>query len=364
MKRLLSVLAVISIGIGLAGGVWADDNPLKISGFVDVYANVNLNSPASRSNLLHNFDFSERQISLNLTEVVFERKASPVGFRADFDFGPTTTWVHTIIDSDGDGVADTLDDTFAHLQQAYVSYVVPVGKGLTVDAGKFVTHQGSEVIETKDNWNYTRSLLFAWAIPYFHVGVRGNYPISDKLFINGYILNGINRIADNNSGKTFGVQVGLTPTAKLPILLNWLGGPEGESNSLDDWRHIVDVVATLNVNDKLSLMANFDYGVQLDSENESSIWTGVAGYARYALANSWAIIPRAEWFKDRDGFATGTAQSLIEGTLTLEKKIKDSLLTRLEGRLDISDEEVFEKDDPEEKSKSQFTLLAGAVYSF
>jgi hypothetical protein len=362
MKRLLSVLAVISIGIGLVGGVWADDNPLKISGFVDVYANVNLNSPTSRSNPLHNFDLSERQISLNLTEVVFERKALPVGFRADFDFGPTTTWVHTIIDSDGDGVADSVDDTFEHLQQAYVSYVVPVGKGLTVDAGKFVTHQGSEVIETKDNWNYTRSLLFAWAIPYFHVGVRGNYPISDKLFINGYILNGINRIADNNSGKTFGAQVGLTPTAKLPILLNVIAGPEQNDNN-SDWRFIFDAVATLNVNDKLSLMANFDYGVET-LEPENAVWVGIAGYARYALANSWAIIPRGEWYKDRDGFTTGTAQNLIEGTLTLEKKIKDNLLTRIEGRLDISDEEVFEKDDPAEKSKSQFTILAGAVYSF
>jgi hypothetical protein len=299
---------------------------------------------------------------LSLAEIVLQKEASPAGFRIDLDFGPTTAWVHTL-DADGDGAADAGDGgIFQHLQQAYISYVAPVGKGLTIDAGKFVTHQGAEVIETENNWNYSRSLLFAWAIPYFHLGVHGGYPVSDKLVLNGYIYNGVNRITDNNSGKTFGVQVGLTPVEKLLILLNWIGGPEQENNN-SDWRHIVDIVATLNVTDKLSFMANFDYGVEMQ-EPENAIWTGVAGYARYAITDSIAVIPRGEWFKDRDGFATGTAQNLIEGTLTFENQIKEGLLLRLEGRVDRSDEAFFETDDPKEKSKSQFTLLGGAIYSF
>jgi Putative beta-barrel porin-2, OmpL-like. bbp2 len=28
---------------------------------------------------------------------------------------------------------------------------------------------GNEVIETKDNWNYGRSLLFTLAVPYYHM---------------------------------------------------------------------------------------------------------------------------------------------------------------------------------------------------
>jgi len=35
-----------------------------------------------------------------------------------------------------------------------------------MDLGKFVTSAGAEVIEAKDNWNYSRSLLFVNAIPY------------------------------------------------------------------------------------------------------------------------------------------------------------------------------------------------------
>ena len=37
-----------------------------------------------------------------------------------------------------------------------------------MDFGKFVTSAGAEVIEAKDNWNYSRSLLFVNAIPYLH----------------------------------------------------------------------------------------------------------------------------------------------------------------------------------------------------
>ena len=55
-----------------------------------------------------------------------------------------------------------------------------MGKSLQVDAGKFVTHMGFEVIESKDNWNYSRGLLFQFAIPYFHTGVRVTGPINDN----------------------------------------------------------------------------------------------------------------------------------------------------------------------------------------
>ena len=53
---------------------------------------------------------------------------------------------------------------------AYLSYQAPVGKGLEIDFGKFVTALGFEVIKTKDDLNYSRSLLFTMAIPFYHMG--------------------------------------------------------------------------------------------------------------------------------------------------------------------------------------------------
>ena len=82
----------------------------------------------------------------------------------------------------------------------------PVGKGLQLDFGKFVTPMGAEVIETKDNWNYSRSLLFALAIPYYHAGLRATYNFSDKFAASAYLVNGWNDVVDNNHGKTIGFQ--------------------------------------------------------------------------------------------------------------------------------------------------------------
>jgi hypothetical protein len=79
-----------------------------------------------------------------------------------------------------------------YLKEAYFSYLAPAGKGLQLDFGKFVTPAGAEVIETKDNWNYSRGLLFSYAIPYYHFGMRAKYSFNDKYSLTGYVVNGWN----------------------------------------------------------------------------------------------------------------------------------------------------------------------------
>ena len=39
------------------------------------------------------------------------------------------------------------------------------------------------MIEAKDNWNYTRGLLFTWAIPFYHVGVRATLPVGERVTV-------------------------------------------------------------------------------------------------------------------------------------------------------------------------------------
>ena len=78
------------------------------------------------------------------------------------------------------------------MKEAYLEYMAPIGKGLQINVGKFVTPAGAEVIETKDNWNYTRGILFAWAIPYFHTGLSAKYAFNRKFALTGYLVNGWN----------------------------------------------------------------------------------------------------------------------------------------------------------------------------
>src|SRR2546425_718421 len=130
-----------------------------------------------------------------------------------------------------------------YLKEAYFSYLAPVGKGLQVDIGKFVTPHGAEVIETKDNWNYSRGLLFSWAIPYYHFGARAKYAFNEKYSLTGFFVNGWNNVVDNNTGKTYGMSFAWTPSKKFGIVQNYMAGPE-QTDINSNWRQLSDTVIT------------------------------------------------------------------------------------------------------------------------
>lgn len=361
MKNRGGWIIAIAFFMLTAGDLFAEEaakSPVLISGFVDIYYSYNFNTPVNMNNELRNFDLKSDQFSLNMAEIVFSKTPSadaPTGFRIDLDFGPTTDLVHT--PATGVPVAD--QETFKHIQQAYVSLM---SGPATIDFGKFVTHLGAEVIETKDNMNYSRGLLFAWAIPYYHTGVRVSVPLSEALFINGYVYNGTNVVTDNNDAFTYGTAIGITPFKGLSLIQNWIGGPERSVNTSDS-KHTLDTVATLNLTDQLTLAANYDYGWE-DFPAGKKSWKGIAGYLRYAATDRSAAVVRYEWFDDVDGNQTGTAQELQEVTLTGEYKLAGNLLTRIEYRRDWSDRNIFDKDAGVDNTDSQATALIGMVYIF
>lgn len=327
---------------------------LKFTGFVDVYATYNINRPASRKNALHNFDFNSDEFSLNMAEFAIEKPADPIGFRVDIGFGDTMDWIHSADPS--------TSQTLRHLEQAYLSFKVPSTQNFTVDVGKFVTQHGAEVIETKDNWNYSRGLLFGWAIPYYHFGARARYDFTDSTFVGVTVVNGWNNVSDNNGGKTYGFQLGFRPVKKVSIIQNYMVGAE-QAGGDSPHRQLFDTVVTVQANDRLSFLFNYDYG--RDAVGQDSVyWTGVAGYVRYALTPRFALISRTEWFSDPYGFSTGTAQRLKEVTATFETTIHENLVSRFEYRVDWSDEKVFDVRDRIADSRFQNGLIGGLYVFF
>jgi hypothetical protein len=328
----------------------------ELAGTFDTYFHYNFNTPATGTlTPLRNFDFGHNQFSFALAELAFSKAATAddrVGFRLDLDYGPVTDWVHSV---DPAGV-----EVVKHFQQAYISYLAPVGSGLTFEVGKFVTQHGAEVIEAKDNWNYSRSLLFSWAIPYYHMGARVGYSLNDKLTLGATLNNGWNNVQDNNSQKTYGVQAVIKPIASLSIVQNYMGGPEQTDNT-DDWRHLADTTVTYTVNDRFSVMGNYDYGRD-ELAGQTVSWQGVGLYAKGQFTPYFAVIPRYEYFSDEDGFTTGAAQNLQEFTLTAELKHSQGLIMRLEYRRDWSDVDFFEKNGG--FTDNQNTFSVGLIYSF
>lgn len=328
----------------------------EIGGLLDAHFSWYTTKPDGDASF-RNFDTRHNQFRVSMAQLWIAKAPAPdsrAGFKVRLSVGPATTIVQSLEPESSPAVLQNIEEGF-------ISYLAPIGKGLQFDVGKFVTQHGAEVIESKDNWNYSRSMLFALAIPYYHSGVRATYSPHAKVTVMGAIVNGWNNVVENNGAKTFGAQVAYRPTGALTLVQNYMTGPEQSGNN-DNWRQLSDTTATLAVNPKLSLMFNYDYGTDV-VEGVRAHWQGVAGYARFQ-PNKWvAFSPRFEWYDDAQGFTTGTVQTLKEVTGTFEVKPTDSFIWRLEYRTDLSDMPVFKASGGGLK-KNQTSIGMGVIYSF
>lgn len=320
---------------------------MDFSFLFDGYVDGNFNQPDSGFNQYRNFDFRADTMHVSMGKVTIDRAPAPVGFHLDVGFGQAFDVIHS---------TDRAPEAFKYFEQAYVSVKPKSWKGVEVDAGEFVTSAGAEVIESNANWNYSRSLLFSWAIPYYHFGIRTTFPIGK--FTGGFqVVQGWNNIYDNNSGKTFGF-TGSYAWKKVTWSEVYYVGPE-KTGTTQGIRNLIDTVVTVNPTDKLSYYINVDYGREKQLDNSVASWSGIAGAMRYAFNSKWAFASRAEYFNDFDGFMTGTRQAMKEITLTGEYRMSNLLTTRLEFRNDWSNQPTFQSGSG--YAKTQPTILLGLM---
>lgn len=372
--------AIAVLAISLAMPAWAQDGGdaahnapstvasstalrlggVDFSGFIDGYYAFNNNHPALGLDQLYNFDDKANQWDLNLAKLTISRDPSPVGFRVDAGFGRAFEIIKT---------PHPDPDFYRFIEQSYIS-VKPSGwKGFEADFGEFVSSAGAEVIESKDNWNYSRSLLFAWASPYYHFGVRTSMPLNSSFTLGFQLVNGWNSIVDQhgNNMKTAGVTALLT-RKKFSWSQNYYVGRQFTSVDAlgrDDnpIRNLYDTTLLLTPSDKINAYVNFDYGRQ-QLASGAAHWVGLAAAVRFQLNKRFAVTPRAEYFNDADGFSTGTRQHLHEVTVTGECKVVDGFLARLEYRHDGSNVKFFDHGTAPASSKTQSTLTLGLIAYF
>ena len=319
---------------------WFDE--LAVNAFVSTGYEYNGNRPATGTNSYRVFDFNDNSFNLDVAELVVQVAASKpndAGFRVDFAAGNSIPQI-----------SKTQDQTAAQfdLQQAFASYIAPLGSGLRFDVGKYVTHLGYEVIEGYDGYddNYSRSILFGYAIPFTHTGVKASYAFSSKVAGMVEVVNGWDLLRDNNHSKSVGAQLTLTPVAPLQVLLNWIGGPE-LANDNHTKRNVYDLVAILKPTKSLTLGVNGDYGVEDGTSRvnpgSDAKWKGIAGYATFAFTDKLSLGLRGETFHDDGGVRLGTDTKAVlsEGTFTPTYKFTDHVLLRGEVRYDKANQPIL-----------------------
>jgi len=337
--------------------------PLQLHGFVDVFYGLNTNRPADRTSFLPGTGTTARranELNLNAAAVDLSVEPKPVGMHLTLAFGSGPDVVHSAEPAGG----ATGTDIWRFVYQASVSATIPIGSGLLVEAGIYPSHIGLESFFSKDNWTYTRGWMGEFS-PYYQAGVKVSYAFDAHWSAQLHFLNGWQTIGDNNRAKAVGSQVAWS-SERVSIAFNTFAGPELPGDD-SHWRLFGDLIAQVKPTSWLSLGATADVGRQ-DRSGGAALWHGAALFARIAVAPRAALALRAEYYDDRDGFFSGTAQVLREGTATLELRPADHLIVKLEARYDVSGSRVFaaERDGAGNPifSKTQTLAIASAVAEF
>ena len=357
---------------------------------VDGYYSYNFNAPIGRANLLRAYDVLSNAFSLNQANVIIENapdpaNGKPFGARLDLQWGQATETLQA------NAANELRPEIYRAIFQAYGTYVIPVGTGITVDFGKWASSLGIEGNYTKDQINYSRSLWFNY-LPFYHMGVRVNYKVNDVLGLNYWVTNGTEQTEPFNGYKDelFGFTV--QPRKSVNWTVNYYLGQEhpdviffpnataGSLSSLPTLQgvpfepiqnapkghlNIVDTYATIQASPKLELAFEGDYvNERLYTDSLPGYTYGGAWYLRYQILPKLALAGRGEYLADHAGLFSGASQVLREATLTAEYKLGEGFLTRLEWRRDFSNQPYFLTDTLGLLRKEQSTAEVGLVWWF
>lgn len=231
-----------------------ETTPFSITGYIDV-SYSNLSGEGRFTNGVFNRVFDRSRDGGRLHNVDITASYLPKqGFGGMFN-------VNYGDDADIFGPGDSeLDDRF-DVQAAHVYFA---DGALTTIAGKYVTLAGAEVIKSPNNANFSRSILFGYAIPFTHTGMRFGYTLNDQVTLYAGVNNGWDVMDDNNTSETLEFAVSLTPSSAWALFANVYSGKEPVPSG-NGTRNLLDIVATFHATPQLDMVLNADFANQKDA---------------------------------------------------------------------------------------------------
>jgi hypothetical protein len=363
----------------------SDNLGIAVHAMVDAGYEHNFNQSLNNVNVFRAWDQNGFQLTQGNLHI--ERDGT-VGFVTDLNFGQVANAISSVTSFSNTAKVGPqwFDPT-----QFYLTYTAPLGSGLNISAGRFVTLLGAEVIPTYNNQNFneSRGLLFNLGEPLTHTGIRASYTFNDYVAFTGGLNNGWDDPAGNsNGGPNYEGELTLNNKDKsISLVVNGIWGPNIQpaipsiTNPQRSNSNLgaIDPIFTWKPSfiPNLTLQTEYLYASQEGRviNGHSATWQGAAQYIVYDWTPSLETATRGEIFDDQDGArTTGTGQTVWEITQTLSYKIPEvtGLVARLEYRHDNSSENVFtnnHKIDPATGTNfhlwhGQDTLAANFIYAF
>lgn len=231
-------------------------------------------------------------------------------------------------------------DVLRHLHRANVSYLAPVGKGLTITAGLFNSLMGYESLYAKDNANYTRSWI-ADNTPYMMFGVNAQYTVSDALTVTAFVVNSYYHLAHPNDHPSYGGRWIWKATPRFTLMQTLYAGPDQTDTSMEFWRLYGNQILEWK-GDDVTIAASLDVGTERIASQPGNPRAFVMGgnlVVRWHVAGPWSVALRPEFYWDRNGRWTGAEQFVKAITSTVEYQVPykwTNTIVRVEHRYDDS----------------------------
>jgi len=358
--------AIVAVSLALGASSFAFADAPTFSGFLEAGYNYNFNNPNSASNRDRSFDPQGNTFLLNDFQLQAQGKTADgnSGYTAKALFGHDAT----VINAATNGSAGTSD---VAIEEGYIWYKAPLGSGLTLTAGRFVTTEGIEVIEGNQDYTVSRGLLFGLAEPLTHTGVKADYQFTKVLDLMLGVVNGWDANIDNNTGKTVIGRLGVNLGDPFSGGISTIYGPEkagfgGATVNTDDARWSLDATFSTVFNKWVTLAYQANYGEEdqastyAESHNGTpapagstyATWFGFGIQPKITVTDKFWIGARYEYFEDKDGArlsANGVTVpkaatcSVQDITIAPAWNLTSALVFQTEFRYDWSNQTIFDQ---------------------
>ncbi|WP_168171889.1 porin [Algoriphagus sp. A40] len=321
---------------------------VTIGGYIDTYYSYDFNKPADGNRPYFVSMGRHNEVNVNLAYI--DIKYSSTRLRARFVPGFGSYMNSNYAAEEG---------TLKNIVEANAGLKIFANKNIWLDFGVFGSPFTNESAISKDHLAYTRSFAPEY-VPYYMSGAKLTLPLSQKVNLYLYALNGWQQIKDQNSNKAFSTQIEYRPNNSW--LINWntyVGKESSASEPTFVGQRLFTDAYFIYTKNRWAMTGDVYVGSQ-EQAGGKAVWWNANLIAQYSLTEKLSVVSRIEYFDDEKSVQIVPITS-VEGfsaygsSLGINYRVAENFMFRTEGRVFFSDDEVYFRDGQNTTTSSMLT---------